>query len=427
MRKVLSAGFGLLAIITLWCVCGGGVCAQSEPAEREKRLSVFDDVWRSVRDLYYDPTLHKLNWTALRDEYRPLAAATSSNRAFYTVMRRLLSRLGDSHTRIYAPDEPSDWQHQRYLTLGLTVREIEGRIAIAAVEPHSEAARVGVRTGDLLLGVNGQNPAALAARLEHEEIGASLSATTRFQAVARLLDGAHDEPLLLTFAGRDGREHSARLFRYERERAGRLLLRRAAGRVWVASFDIFTPNVSAEFARALRSKNLRAARGLVFDLRNNGGGEAEAMAEMISALLPDGESLGEFTDRANRTYLAPHTRGALLFSPEMLVRYAGPLVVLTSAKTASAAEIFVAALKERNRAHVIGAHTCGCVLGVRRHHNLPDGGTLDVSETNYLTARGQRLEGVGIAPDENVTVTLSDLRDRRDRTLERAIEWLEQQ
>jgi C-terminal processing protease CtpA/Prc len=64
------------------------------------------------------------------------------------------------------------------------------------------------------------------------------------------------------------------------------------------------------------------------------------------------------------------------------------------------------------------------VLAIRRRHTLPDGGELDVSEMDYRTSTGARLEGVGVTPDETITLKKRDLLARRDRALERALDYL---
>jgi C-terminal processing protease CtpA/Prc len=107
--------------------------------------------------------------------------------------------------------------------------------------------------------------------------------------------------------------------------------------------------------------------------------------------------------------------------PQPIAQTQLPLVVLTSERTASAAEILLAALKASKRASVIGTETCGCVLAIRTRHLLPDGGLLDVSELNYQTAAGERLEKHGIKPDETVVVQRHDLYSDRDRAMELAI------
>jgi carboxyl-terminal processing protease len=114
----------------------------------------------------------------------------------------------------------------------------------------------------------------------------------------------------------------------------------------------------------------------------------------------------------------------MVMAAEAIARFDGSLVILTSERTASAAEIFVASIKAARRATLIGTGTCGCVLAIRRRHLLPDGGELDVSEMDYRTSLGRRLEGNGVAPDEIITPDLSDIRAGRDRIIERAIERL---
>ena len=93
-------------------------------------------------------------------------------------------------------------------------------------------------------------------------------------------------------------------------------------------------------------------------------------------------------------------------------------MILTSESTASAAEIMASVLQTRRGAQVIGSATCGCVLAIRTRHPLPDGGVLDVSEFDYRTADGVRLEGRGITPNEVTTLKRQDLYAGRDRTME---------
>ena len=148
------------------------------------------------------------------------------------------------------------------------------------------------------------------------------------------------------------------------------------------------------------------------------------MTEVASAFLPTGKSLGYFKDRSGRIGFEPRTSAAMLLAPDSIKSSRVPLIILTSERTSSAAEIFGAALRESGRAFIIGQSTCGCVLAIRHRHTLPDGGELDVSEMDYLTAAGTRLEGRGLKPDETITLNLQDLRAHRDRALERAVEHL---
>ncbi len=393
---------------------------------REGRLKVFDDVWRTVRDRYYDPSFNGLDWEAQRERFRPLAAEAKTRAEFYKVLRRMLGTLRDSHTRVYAPDEKFDWQRPRVVTTGISVREVAGLPVVLAVERDSDAERAGVRVGDIITSVDDEPALELFARKLKEAPPASTAQSSRARAMASILAGPAGTSVKVAWRGQDNRERTATLNRQWRDRTARLQVEKAGEDLFVVRFDSFTRTVAIEFMRALEER-LRNARGIILDLRNNGGGDAEAMTDVISAFLPPRTALGRFTDRTGRVQVEPRTRRAMLLAPLEIARYTGSLVIITSERTASAAEIFVASVKQARRATVIGTGTCGCVLAVRRRHALPDGGEMDISEMDYRTSLGVRLEGAGVPPDEVVMQDLSDIRARRDRALMRALERLRDQ
>jgi carboxyl-terminal processing protease len=196
------------------------------------------------------------------------------------------------------------------------------------------------------------------------------------------------------------------------------------GKLAILKIDAFTQSVALDFSKALPSA-IEGAQGIVLDLRANGGGDAEAMADVASLFLDDGINLGRFADRSGAAFEL-QTYSKRLWRVPQLSQIKLPLVVLTSESTSSAAEIMVAALQARRRARVIGSGTCGCVLAIRNRHALPDGGVLDVSEFDYRTASGVRLQDVGITPDEFTRVTRSDIYNHRDPTLTAAKKFLDQ-
>jgi carboxyl-terminal processing protease len=418
-----------LALVPATSATSAAVATEGERARpsatREGRLKIFDEVWEQVRERYFDPTFGGVDWQAARRDLRPLAEEAHDEAELYAVLRRMLGRLHDPHTRVFQPGDGTDWRVQRYVYVGVSVRELGGALVVADVERDSQAARAGLRAGDELLTVDGETAAALFAR-KLSEGAAGDSRPARLQAIAHMFDGPAGSPVALDFrrAG-ESRVRPVVLLRESRTRVPTFDAKREGG-ARLVRFNIFTPEVAARFARALRTE-LKGARSLVIDLRDNGGGEADAMADVASALLPTGLSLGRFTDRAGEVRLEPFTRAALYSSAETLERFRGPVVILTNARTASAAEVFAAAMRERQRALVVGEQTCGCVLGIRRRHVLPDGGVLDVSEMDYRTAAGSRLEGSGLLPDMLVAPTLEDLRRGRDRALTLALELLKAQ
>jgi len=401
---------------------GDGANDAESSATREGRLRIFDEVWEQVRDRYFDPSMRGVDWQEARKSFRPRAADARDESELYAVMRLMLGELRDPHTRVFAPGESTDWRVQRYVSVGVAARELAGAIVVTDVERDSEASLAGLRAGDEIVSVDGVPAEALVARrLAEQSAGDSKSA--RLLAVTRLFDGQRDTYVTVAFRHEgEGRERSVVLQRETRTRKPMFEIRSERG-VRVVRFNLFTPEAAAAFARALVGK-LRGARAIVIDLRDNGGGEADAMADFASTLLPAGVSLGRFTDREGRVRLEPTTRSVLLSSADSIARFHGRVVVLTNERTASAAEVFTAAMRESSRAVVVGEETCGCVLGIERRQQLPDGGVLDISETDYHTAAGERLEGVGLRPDVAVAPTREDLRRRRDRALVMAEEIL---
>src|SRR5215212_2497911 len=87
--------------------------------------TTFEDVWRTVRDRFYDPQLHGLDWAATRERYRPDAAQATSEEELATVINRMLSELHASHTRYYTSGEPEYYQLADIFTGALRRRGLE--------------------------------------------------------------------------------------------------------------------------------------------------------------------------------------------------------------------------------------------------------------------------------------------------------------
>src|SRR5215213_6090487 len=386
----------------------------------EGRLAVFDDVWETIQDRYYDPKFHGIDWQAKRTAFRPLAARAGNAQEFYDVLRQMIASLRDAHTRVYSPDEKFDWWSPRFVTVGLTVREVEGAPTVIQVEAGSAASRTDIRQGDVIVSID-DVPVRDFVLQRRRNAGLGDEGNMRHRVIATLFEGPAGASVKIRWITRNGKQQSAVLQRYWSQRNLGFNNQRK-GKIAILRLDAFTQSVALDFSKNL-PEVLDGAEGIVLDLRGNGGGDAEAMADVASLFLDEGTNLGKFADRSGASFELQTFSKRVWRSPTPAIKL--PLVVLTNENTSSAAEILAAALQVKGRAQVIGSGTCGCVLAIRNRHALPDGGVLDVSEFDYKTAGGVRLEGAGIKPDILTTLTRADVYSREDRALERAINYLD--
>ncbi len=429
--KDLRRSFALLFAFVCLCIAQlaapsvtsravGDDSALVSTATPEGRLAVFDDIWETIQDRYYDPNFHGIDWQAKRAAFRPAAARAASTHEFYELMREMIASLRDAHTRVYGPEEKFDWWNPRFVTVGLAIREVEGVPIVLQIDPNSAAARTDVRVGDAIVRVDNQPVAELIKqRLQNSDSVTDESA--RYRTIATLFDGAAGSSVKVEWKTGNGKLKSAVLPRYWSQRQLSFSTQRK-GKLAILKLDAFTQSLALEFSRALPHA-LEGVEGIVLDLRANGGGDAEAMADVVSLFLDDGINLGRFADRSGASFEL-QTYSKRLWRVPQLSQINLPLVVLASESTSSAAEIMAAVLQVKHRARVIGTGTCGCVLAIRNRHALPDGGLLDVSEFDYRTADGVRLQDRGVTPDQFTPLTRADIYSRRDPALDAALRFL---
>ncbi len=191
---------------------------------------------------------------------------------------------------------------------------------------------------------------------------------------------------------------------------GTLTSRRMDGDIGYIAFDEWTPPMDRRFRETLSA--LSDTRGLVIDLRGNGGGQASVLLSIANPFFSTRTSFGVFRQRQG-------TQDTISTTPSSS-RYTGAIVILTDARSASASEVFAASMQEAGRAKVVGSQSCGCVLN-QWSKALPGGGTLRWSARVYRSPQGRILEGLGVTPDIAVTPTLADLREGRDTQLMEAV------
>jgi carboxyl-terminal processing protease len=256
----------------------------------------------------------------------------------------------------------------------------------------------------------------------NEEIGnSSTERATRLLTYARILSGDPDSNLQLGLARANGSHFEVSLGRRLVKWGPRFSFQTLQSGVVYIRFDEFKAPVSNQVKDAL--EKAKQSPGVVIDFRTNGGGDMREMARIAGYFFNDRVFLGRATTRTGKPISV--LRGLITIPLEAYAGrkgeqlYGGPVVILTSERTGSAAELFAQGMQETGRATVIGSQTCGCVLGVLKHREIK-GGELDISEFGLLSAKGRRLEGVGVIPDHVILPTISELQNKHDRELETA-------
>ena len=386
----------------------------------KERAEVFRQVWETIEEKYYDPSFNGVDWRAVRERYRPLVDAAANEEQFYDLLNRMAGELRDAHTRVRSPRQNRDRKSQQATTAGVLLSEVEGTLVVYDVWPDSDAARAGVRPGMVVRTVNGR-PAAEALADARREVGPSSSErAVRVLSYVRLVAGEPDAILELGLTRADGTPLEVRLTRRTIPVAPRFEARvLPSGNVYIR-FDHFRTPVANDLKEALAK--FKDAPGLVLDLRANGGGDGREGLRVAGFFFDEKVPVarvitrtGKQADALSKEFRAGE-RGARL--------YANPVVVVVNEATGSASELVANVLQEQKRAYIVGARTCGCVLGVLKHRELKGGGELSVSELGFVNSSGRRLEGEGVTPDKTVSLTLRDFQAGRDAALEEADAYL---
>jgi len=271
-----------------------------------------------------------------------------------------------------------------YSGVGIEVAEEDGRVVVVSPIEGSPAERAGVRSGDVLVEVDGVvlKPGKLNAAIERMR---GLSGSSVHLVLTR-----KDEPEPLHFDLERSEVH-VRTVRAEP-------LPGHYGYVRISHFSDSTPGDFNAAVLALQSADSRL-RGLVLDLRDNPGGVLESAVGVADSLLESGVIVRADGRTAESRFELDATEGDLLAG--------APVVVLVDRGSASGAEIVAGALRDHGRATLMGERTFG-KGSVQTVMPLSNGEALKLTTSRYLTPSGRSIQERGLEPDVRIATRAGD-------------------
>lgn len=401
-------------------------------------LTSFDAAWRIVHDTYYDPKFNGLDWEAVRRELRPRAEAAATPDEVRTVIRDMIGRLRDSHFVLLPEGAGPSSKPLRDTSgdLGLELRyvdELGGEPLVVRVEEGSAAAEAGVRPGWILRSVDGE-PFAVAVLRAYAAGGPRLGPLEAWRVMAERVRGPIGSIAHLSLVDGNG---SSRELRVERRAetgqpvtlgtfptlrvrtAARSLRAPSGAAVGYVRFNVWLTPVDGVVARAVDEH--RDAAGMIVDLRGNPGGLAAMLMGIAGQFIADRVSLGEMRSRDGTLQFFANPRAV---SPDgrPVKPFAGRVAILIDRLTGSASECFAGGMQSIKRARVFGAQSMGQALPAL-FDRLPSGDVLVHAYADFVTAKGTRIEGIGVIPDVLAPWSREGLLAGRDGALEAALEW----
>ncbi len=282
-----------------------------------------------------------------------------------------------------------------YVGIGVTIdtQGVDGGFRVTEIASGSPAKEAGIHVGDVILEADGQGFETYTDLVQHVRGEAGTTV------VITVLRGSERLQFSLERAAVHNADVEARMI----------------GELGYMHIDSFHKNDDVEFVEKLNQLIEQGARGLIFDVRFNGGGYVDVMNNMLDQLLPECTIITMSDNKGETTVYRSDEHHVDL-----------PIAVLTNEYSISAAEFFAAVLQEYGVAVVVGDKTIG--KGYAQTLIPLSEGAVNLSTLKYYTPKGVSLAGVGVTPDVEISLSDEDfynfysLTDEQDTQLQKAIE-----
>jgi C-terminal processing protease CtpA/Prc len=396
-----------------------------------ERIVGFVRLWSEVKyNFAFFDQVPDLDWDKVLEEYLPRVEQDQTAEEYYQVLQECIALLHDGHTGV--------WPHsgQKVGSPALRIQPVEGRAVIVEVGTSEELIQAALEAGDEITHVDGRPVREVLEQDFYPYLSASTPQQRDRAAYGDLLEGPRDSKVSIRIRSVDGSTRDVTLTRHsewdEKPWTDRPLFEwreLSDGIVYVALNSFGSEEIVEEFDEIF--EKVQSAKGLIFDVRENGGGSTGNGTSIISYLIDKPLKGSHWKTRKyipafrawgreEQWYESDH--GTI--QPRKGPRYLGPVVVLTGPGTASAAEDFVVALHAGERATLVGERTAG-TTGQPLMIDLPGGGARICTKRDTYPD-GREFVGIGVIPHVEVHPTRQGIVAGRDPAVERGIEVLKE-
>lgn len=419
--------------------------------------------WQEANYNYaYFANVPNLNWDSAYQAFIPQVLATKNNYEYYRQLQKFCALLKDGHTNVYFPDYISSKRARRsFGDIKLELRNIDGKAIVVNTAAKTKEL---IPIGSEITEVNGLSTQEYIRQYVRPYISQSASYITDDWGVDYLLDGFLGDSIRIAYKKPNSKQsHPLWLKREVKQEV--TWLNTSANTIFqltwlpgdIAKVDLNSfgnRKIVDTFITAL--PELKKAKGIIIDLRQNGGGSSSHSASILSYFtdsltikgskwwtrehraafkawgtyaMQDSSQKGEWADNARKYYkgIVWYEGGQMTMpntAPKDQRMTTTPLVVLLGHNTASAAEDFLIMLDGlTNRATTIGQRSFAST-GQPMPMDLPGGGSARICTKKDTYPDGRLFVGVGIVPQIEINPTVDDYLKGKDVVMDKAIEVL---
>ena len=372
-----------------------------------ERKQVFEEAWRVMKNRFYDPKMHGVNWAAAQDKYESVLEHVADTEELHNLIMEMIGELNASHTGISGggllPGEPAP---ERMVTRnpGFTISpDASGFYKIDTVQRRGPADKeyMKLAPGAFVLAVNGKQ----------------FKTTDNYWQLLNVLPGYKLEFLVNSKPTTDGAwtvsieplaqaAHATLEYDLWVENRKKMVDKLTNGDIGYLHIKAMDAPSLQKFQEDLI--DLRDKKALIIDQRFNGGGGIDQ--ELLQIL--------------NQRTQYQRTRGRdSIDMPRPVQAFYAPMVVLQNERSASDAEMFPDGFRRLGLGKLIGMPTMGAVIGTGSY-TLLDGSAIRTPGAGVYTAAGENMENYGVQPDYFVDNGPADFFTGHDRQIEKAIEVL---